>query len=334
MPVLDVRSPSEYASGHVPGAHSLPIFNDDERAQVGICYKQKGQAKAIRLGLSLVGPKMAELVAQADVLSAGEPLEVYCWRGGLRSQSMTWLLETAGHQVTRWEGGYKSYRHRVLDTWFQPRPWVVLSALTGSGKTEILRAMDMMGAPIFDLEGLAHHKGSAFGHIGESLQPSNEQFENDGAQQLTQLPTNTALWLEDESRSIGQIWLQNAFFDLKKAAPLVVLQRSRENRLDHLVDLYGQASPEALGEVFPKIAKRLGHQNTQWALDALNSGDLRSAADLALHYYDRTYTESLEKRKEQILTTVDVTDLSFEDAAAHILEQTQPMIRTWLTHHV
>ncbi len=330
MPILDVRSPSEYAAGHVPGGISLPLFSDDERAQVGICYKEHGPEKAIRLGLSLVGPKMADLVAQADALGQGEPLEVYCWRGGMRSQSMAWLLNTAGHSVCRWEGGYKAYRRRVHESWFQSRPWVVLSALTGSGKTEILRAMREMAAPVFDLEGLAQHKGSAFGHIGESHQPNTEQFENNGAVCLDSLPANAAIWMEDESRSIGRIWLQNPFFDLKKAAPLVVIVRSRANRLDHLVDLYGKDSTRELSDVFPKIAKRLGHQTTQWALDALNAGDLRSAADLALKYYDRTYGESLEKRKDSILATINVTDLTFEDAAAHILEETQPILHTWL----
>ena len=117
----------------------MPLFSDDERAQVGICYKEKGQGEAIRLGLSLVGPKMADLVAQADLYAAEGPLEVYCWRGGMRSQSVAWLLQTAGHAVKRWEGGYKAYRGRVLDSWCGDHTWVVLSGLTGSGKTEILR---------------------------------------------------------------------------------------------------------------------------------------------------------------------------------------------------
>ena len=142
--------------------------------------RKRAKSEAIRLGLSLVGPKMADLVAQADQHAAEGPLEVYCWRGGMRSQSVAWLLQTAGHAVKRWEGGYKAYRGRVLDSWCGDHPWVVLSGLTGSGKTEILRHM-AAHAEVLDLEGLAHHKGSAFGHVGEDDQPTNEQFENDGA---------------------------------------------------------------------------------------------------------------------------------------------------------
>ena len=329
MPVLDVRSPGEYAHGHAPGALSMPLFSDDERAQVGICYKEKGQAEAIRLGLSLVGPKMTDLVAQADLHAAKGPLEVYCWRGGMRSQSVTWLLQTAGHAVKRWEGGYKAYRGRVLEIWCSDHPWVVLCGLTGSGKTEILRHM-AAHAEVLDLEGLANHKGSAFGHVGEDEQPTNEQFENDGAQCIQALDPSLPWWIEDESRSIGRIWLQHGFFDRKKEAPLIIAQRSRENRLDHLVALYGQASREDLAAVFPKIAKRLGHQNAQWAVDAVLAGDLGSAADLALQYYDRTYSESMAKRQDYILAEVDVTDCTFAEAAEKILRETSTPLQTWI----
>jgi len=177
---------------------------------------------------------------------------------------------------------------------------------------------------------LAHHKGSAFGHVGEDDQPTNEQFENDGAQCIQGLDPHQAWWIEDESRSIGRIWLQHGFFDRKKEAPLIIAQRSRENRLDHLVALYGQASREDLAAVFPKIAKRLGHQNAQWAMDAVYAGDLRSAADLALQYYDRTYSESMAKRQDYILAQVDATDCTFAEAAEKILRETQTTLQTWI----
>jgi len=247
----------------------------------------------------------------------------------MRSQSVAWLLQTAGHSIKRWEGGYKAYRGRALETWCGDHPWVVLSGLTGSGKTEILRHMASQGQ-VLDLEGLAHHKGSAFGHVGEDDQPTNEQFENDGAQCIQGLDPHQAWWIEDESRSIGRIWLQHGFFDRKKEAPLIIAQRSRENRLDHLVALYGQASREDLAAVFPKIAKRLGHQNAQWAMDAVYAGDLRSAADLALQYYDRTYSESMAKRQDYILAQVDATDCTFAEAAEKILRETQTTLQTWI----
>ncbi|MFZ9732902.1 MAG: tRNA 2-selenouridine(34) synthase MnmH, partial [Schleiferiaceae bacterium] len=220
MPLFDVRSPAEFAHGHVPGAVSLPLFSDAERAEVGTVYKQQSPAKAVRLGLKFAGARMADLVAEVDARAKRDtsPVEVYCWRGGQRSGSVAWLLRTAGYEVERWEGGYKAYRHRVLESWAQPRPYVVLAGLTGSGKTEVLRALHELGGPVLDLEGLAHHKGSAFGQIGELPQPTNEQFENDGALRLAELDGQPRIWIEDESRSIGRIWLQQSFFDRKKQA--------------------------------------------------------------------------------------------------------------------
>ncbi len=209
MPIFDVRSPSEYACGHVPSAVSVPLFSDEERAEIGTVYKQKSEAKALRLGLKYAGLRMADLVAQVDAIAKRDqsPVEVYCWRGGQRSGSVSWLLRTAGYEVLQWPGGYKSYRHGVLESWASPRPYVVLAGLTGTGKTEVLRAMMAQGAAVLDLEGLASHKGSAFGQIGELPQPSSEQFENNAALKLAELEGIPRIWIEDESRSIGRIWL-------------------------------------------------------------------------------------------------------------------------------
>ena len=140
MPIFDVRSPSEYANGHVPGAVSVPLFSDEERAEIGTVYKQKSEAKALRLGLKYAGLRMADLVAQVDAIAKRDPspVEVYCWRGGQRSGSVSWLLRTAGYEVLQWPGGYKSYRHAVLESWASPRPYVVLAGLTGTGKTELV----------------------------------------------------------------------------------------------------------------------------------------------------------------------------------------------------
>jgi len=329
--LLDVRSPTEYDKGHVPGAQSLPLFSDDERAQVGICYKEHGQEAAIRLGLKLVGPKMADIVARADELiaSSDQPAEIYCWRGGMRSASVQWLLETAGHRLTRWEGGYKSYRHRAHQSWASPPPLVVLSGLTGSGKTEVLRAMSQR-VQTLDLERLANHKGSAFGALGEEPQPSVEMFENLGAQVLQTMDSNEHLWIEDESRSIGRVYLPDAFFDVKKTSPIVVIQRSDEERVDHLTQLYGQANPDLLADSFDRIRRRLGDLRTNECIDAVRAGDLAIAAKEALHYYDRTYYESLERRKAQILCELPAHGMSWESIADMVIEHTTPLLQN---HH-
>ena len=320
MPVIDVRSPAEYAQGHAPSAASVPLFSDAERAEIGTLYKQQSPAKAVRLGLKYAGLRMADLVAEVDALAKRDPspLEVYCWRGGQRSGSVAWLLRTAGYDVSRWDGGYKAYRGRVLESWAADRPYVVLAGLTGSGKTEVLRALHELGGPVLDLEGLAHHKGSAFGQIGELPQPTNEQFENDGAVRLAELEGEARIWIEDESRSIGRIWLQQSFFARKKSAPVVLLERSLDERIDRLVAAYGQASRAELSETFMRIAKRLGDQNARSAVDHVQQGNLADAARIALHYYDRTYAESVAARTETITARLDGSGKSDAEVAREL----------------
>ncbi|MFM8565041.1 MAG: tRNA 2-selenouridine(34) synthase MnmH [Bacteroidota bacterium] len=321
MPVLDVRSPAEFAEGHASGAYSVPLFSDAERAEIGTVYKQQSPAKAVRIGLKYAGLRMAELVAEVDALVKRDssPLGVYCWRGGQRSGSVAWLLRTAGYEVNRWDGGYKAYRGRVLECWGTARPYLVLAGLTGSGKTEVLRAMRDLGGPVLDLEGLAHHKGSAFGQIGELPQPSNEQFENDGALRLAELDGQPRIWIEDESRSIGRIWLQQSFFAHKKSAPVVLLERSLDERIERLVAAYGLASRDELAETFVRISKRLGDQNARAAVDHVRQGNLSDAARIALHYYDRTYAESVAARAETITARFDGTGKSDAEVAHELL---------------
>lgn len=320
MPLIDVRSPAEYAQGHAPAAASVPLFSDAERAEIGTVYKQQSPAKAVRLGLKYAGLRMADLVAEVDALAKRDPspLEVYCWRGGQRSGSVAWLLRTAGYDVSRWDGGYKAYRGRVLESWAANRPYVVLAGLTGSGKTEVLRALHELGGPVLDLEGLAHHKGSAFGQIGELPQPTNEQFENDGAVRLAELEGEARIWIEDESRSIGRIWLQQSFFARKKSAPVVLLERSLDERIDRLVAAYGQASRAELSETFMRIAKRLGDQNARSAVDHVQQGNLADAARIALCYYDRTYAESVAARTETITARLDGSGKSDAEVAREL----------------
>ncbi|MBK8554971.1 MAG: tRNA 2-selenouridine(34) synthase MnmH [Lewinellaceae bacterium] len=210
--LLDVRSPGEYAQGHIPGAFSFPLFSDEERARVGTTYKQANPEAALLLGLDLVGPKMGHFVVEALKLSRNKKLAVHCWRGGQRSKSMAWLLRLAGCDVVTLNGGYKAFRHEALDQYhLHPYNLRVVGGRTGSGKTKVLQALRDMGEQIIDLEGLAHHKGSAFGAIGEQEQPSVEQFENDLFFALRALDPQKRIWIENESRSIGRVYIPTGF---------------------------------------------------------------------------------------------------------------------------
>jgi len=178
LPVIDVRSPGEYDHAHIPHAINIPLFDNEERAKVGTRYKQVGKDSAVLLGLELVGPKLADFVKKARRLNlTGQEVLVHCWRGGMRSGSFAWLLNTAGIKARTLEGGYKAYRSQVLAAFAEPAR-MIYGGKTGSGKTEILHELAKQGEQVIDLEALANHKGSSYGAIGQEPQPSSEQFEN------------------------------------------------------------------------------------------------------------------------------------------------------------
>ena len=223
--MFDVRSPAEYAAGHLPGARSMPLFSNEERAAVGTVYKQQGQLPAITLGLEMVGPKMAGFVRQAQAaVGEGGRVGLYCWRGGMRSGSVGWLLGQAGFQVSILKGGYKAY----------PKPGTGptgKSLAVAGGRRPHRQRKDRTcstpwptcGEQVIDLEGLAHHKGSAFGGIGQPPQPRVEMFENELATRLLALDPGRPIWLEDESQSIGHVFIYGPFFAQMQAAPLIKL---------------------------------------------------------------------------------------------------------------
>ncbi|NVO84832.1 tRNA 2-selenouridine(34) synthase MnmH [Hymenobacter terrestris] len=295
-PILDVRAPVEYTQGHIPGAVSFPLFTDEERARIGTTYKQQSQDKAVLLGLDLFGPRMSQMVKLAGKLASNKQVRVHCWRGGMRSGAVQWLLELAGFKVQLLDKGYKDYRHWALAEFEQPRTMWVLGGLTGSGKTDVLHALAAQGQPMLDLEGLASHKGSAFGSIGQPEQPTQEQFENDLASQLAALSAEAPFWVEDESRGIGRVAVPGGLFEQLRMAPLVVLEIPREVRVAKLADEYGRQDPAALAASILRIRKRLGGLATKEALSAIGENDMPKMVSLVLDYYDKTYSHGLDGR--------------------------------------
>jgi tRNA 2-selenouridine synthase len=295
--VLDVRTPAEYQRGHIPGAVNLPLFTNEERSVIGTLYKQQGREPAVLKGLEFVGPRMRAIVESVRTLAAGKPVMVHCWRGGMRSNSVAWLLQTAEMQVDVLHGGYKAFRQFVLGIFEQKFPFIVLSGATGTGKTAILQSLKQAGEQVVDLEGLAHHKGSAFGHLGEANQPTQQQFENELALQLLQLNRHQLIWLEDESRYIGSCCLPEAFWRQKTAAPILLLNMPRELRVQRLMGDYAHFSMDDLRDATQRLTERLGGANTKHALSLLEQNNLPAFTDFLLqHYYDKLYQYGLEKR--------------------------------------
>ena len=338
-PVIDVRSPGEYLHAHIPGAVSLPLFSDEERKVVGTLYKQQSREAAIKAGLDFFGVKMKGMVEAVEAMLANTEAPsgnvehapqsncvlVHCWRGGMRSGAVAWLLDVYGFKVYTLAGGYKALRNRVLKQFLKHQDLKILGGYTGSGKTPLLHTLKSKAIPVIDLEGLANHKGSAFGAIGEDPQPSQEMFENLLAFELMKKATGKAVWLEDESQRIGKLIIPNAFWEAMRNSPVYFLDIPFDERLNYLVTTYGSFDQGMLAESIERIQKRLGGLETKNALRFLSEGNTRDCFDILLKYYDKLYHKGLHNRKnyESLLniipcsgvnSTVNANKLSFQEA--------------------
>lgn len=296
LKVLDVRSPGEYAQGQIPGSINLPLFTDEERRQTGIMYKNAGREAAVLEALGFVGPKMQPFVKVARKHAVSKKIMVHCWRGGMRSESMAWLLSTAGLEVYLLRGGYKAYRKYIRESWNHPSNLIVLSGKTGSGKTEILKQIEQKGFQVLDLEQFARHKGSAFGAIGENPQPSNEQFENNLADAWLKMNFEAPIWVEDESRFIGRVNVPEPLYQQMQKARTICIDIPKSLRIERLIVDYAQHPKELLIESITRIGRRIGGQHLNAAIAGIEKEDFAAAIDIVLTYYDKTYEFDLERK--------------------------------------
>ena len=321
--IVDVRTPSEFAQGHWPGAVNIPLFTDDQRHQVGLTYKQQGRLEAIELGLQLCGPSLSELSAALTAAASGpsNPLRIYCWRGGMRSNSMGWLAGLSDHPVTVLKGGYKSYRRWVLNRFEESWPLRVLGGRTGTGKTDLLLELNRQGVGVIDLEGLASHRGSSFGNLGLPPQPTSEHYENKLAESLEALRDsgNQEIWLEAESIQVGRCRIPKGLFDQMQTAPVLEIQRSDQERVEQLVRVYSCHEQAELRQATERIQKRLGPQRTRQALDAIDSKNWAEACQAMLSYYDSCYDRELERSPAR--ASVNLEGLNSRQAARLLLDQ-------------
>ena len=297
--VLDIRTPAEYKEGHLPNAISFPLFNDEERVIVGTIYKQQGRDTAVLKGFELVGPKLKDFVLQARKHNGA--LYLYCWRGGMRSNSMAWLLQTAGREVYVLEGGYKSYRAYGKEVISNRLKLIMLSGPTGSGKTEILHQLALLGHQVLDLEGLANHRGSSFGGIGQPPQPGTEQFTNLILEKITGFDLSDPIWVEGESQAIGKVIILKELFSQMNRCTTIRIDPPKSERIDRLLHDYAGFPKEELQISIEKISKRLGGKDTQETLEALSAGDYRKVVEITLAYYDKSYDYSMARRDTKMI---------------------------------
>lgn len=318
-PLADVRTPAEFDQGHIPGAYNIPLFSNEERIQVGTTYKQIGREEAILLGFDLTGSKWSGFIRRALEIAPGKKIGVHCWRGGMRSGAMAWALSLYGFEVYLIEGGYKSYRKWVLEQFEIPSQLWIIGGMTGSGKTKILHELRKKGEQVIDLENLAQHQGSSYGSMNKPGQPTQEQFENNFAGQLKDLDRQKRIWVEDESLTIGKIFIPNPFWHQMKDAVLINLIVSLEQRVQSLVQEYGALEKEFLIECTERIHKRLGPLQTKQAVASIREDRIEDSVRLVLVYYDKTYRTGLAKRRPERLFSLDITTLDATGSAEQIL---------------
>ena len=327
IPVVDVRSPSEYSYGHIPGAKNIPLFSDYERDAVGKLYKAAGREAAILRGLEMCGPDLHSKLNDAVTLSRDGRLLVHCWRGGMRSEAMAWLFSLAGLECQILNGGYKSYRSHVLEYLGESRKYIILGGLTGSGKTDLLKYIGIKGEQFIDLEGLACHKGSAFGSLGQPPQPSSEHFANILTDKISKLESNNVIWLEDESKNIGSVFLPDNFYFNMQGSPVIALIADVKTRMPRLLEEYSEYEPEELKKSVMKISRRLGGDNTRESIESIDSGDFTRAIEITLTYYDKTYMYGLNRRPAGLIHYVYTDTSDTASNAEKILAEAKKIFR-------
>ena len=299
LPILDVRSPGEFQQAHIPKAFSFPIFTNEERKMIGTAYKQTSREKAIKIGLDFFGKNLVSFIERTETIlkensSTTREVIVHCWRGGMRSSAMAWLLNLYGFKVYLLIGGYKTYRHWVLKQFENDFPLHIISGCTGSNKTGLLHELKKQNHAVIDLEGLAKHKGSTFGNLDEHPQPTQEQFENHLAEELHLAfqNNNQTIWIEGESQRIGQVNLPNVFYKQMLSKATSKLDIPFDERLEHIMQEYGKYDVEKIEKAIIRITKKLGGLETKNAIEFLKAGDLKNCYSIILKYYDRLYRKS------------------------------------------
>lgn len=315
--IIDVRSPAEYEKGHILGAKNLPILDNEERAIIGTTFKKKGREEAILQGFALAGPKFESFMRKAIELVPERKVRVYCWRGGLRSNIASWLLQMVGMQVFLLRHGYKAYRNKVLETLQFKSPIFMVGGMTGSAKTLVLHELKNADEQILDLEYLASHKGSAFGRLGQPKQPGDEQFTNLLAGEISKLDISKPVWIENESRYIGYLKIPDVIYENMRKAPVFEIELPSEERIRYLLIEYAQFPVEDLIECTSKLAKKLGGLRLKQSIDFLKEGNFYEWMKMMISYYDENYSYSNSLRNPSL-----IYKLSFEKMDVNEMMQT------------
>ncbi|HEX8964089.1 MAG TPA: tRNA 2-selenouridine(34) synthase MnmH [Rhodocyclaceae bacterium] len=329
--VIDARSPSEFADDHVPGAISCPVLSDEERARVGTLYKQVSPFEARKVGAVLVARNVARHIEEnfLDKPRDWKPL-VYCWRGGQRSGAFTHILREVGWNAHRLDGGYKSWRRKVLDD-LQVLPsglqFRIVAGATGSAKSRVLEALAAQGAQVLHLEALAAHKGSVLGDLPDAPQPSQKTFETRLHEALLGFDAARPVFTEAESRRIGSVYLPDAMLAAIRAGQCLRIEATPEARVEFLLRDYAYflADPARLAAKLELLRVQQGHETVDHWLALAAAGNFRQLVrELLERHYDPHYARSSTKNyadytAASAYATADLSPAGIEDLARRIL---------------
>ena len=316
---IDMRSPAEFAIGHILGAINIPIFSNEERAKVGTLYKNVSAEQAKDLGLSIASGKLPDLVSQIRILyKTGRPVIVYCWRGGMRSKSIVSVLNLMGIQVFQLIGGYKAYRRHVLDSLlnFTINPKIiVLCGSTGVGKTSLLQLLAEKNIPIIDLEKLANHRGSVFGQVGLGQSTTAQFFDASILMELVHLNTEPYIIVECESKRIGNVYLPDCLYQAMQTGIHILVNTDMETRISRLIAEYTDLDETTTKQIISSLkalSKRIGIKKMSKLLSDFDSGEIRTVVrTLLVDYYDPLYGyEKLDQNNYNLTVNCDDLDLA------------------------
>jgi tRNA 2-selenouridine synthase len=333
--IIDVRSPSEFAEDHIPGAINCPVLDDQERIRVGTMYKQVNAFEAKKVGAALVAKNIAKHIEQhfLDKPREWKPL-VYCWRGGNRSGSMAHILAKIGWPVVQLDGGYKNYRQHINEALPAIAPhiqWRVICGTTGSGKTRLLQTLQRQNAQVLDLEELAAHRGSVLGHLPSQGQPSQKMFESSIWHCLRHFDFDRPVFVESESKKVGNLRVPDAIIETMRASPCIALELPTEQRVALLMQdyLHFVDAPEALNNRLDCLVSLHGKDKIQEWKDLANQEQMHTLVrELLEKHYDPAYLKSISKNFPQStgamrLSQMNITQEDFNASARRILDQIQ-----------
>lgn len=333
--IIDVRSPSEFAEDHIPGAINCPVLDDQERIKVGTLYKQVNSFEAKKIGAALVAKNIGRHLEQLflDKPKNWKPL-IYCWRGGNRSGSMAHIFAKVGWPAAQLDGGYKSYRQHVnhtLPDLTAPIQWKVVCGSTGSGKSLLLQILADKGAQVLDLEKLAHHRGSVLGRMPSGEQPSQKNFESQIWDSLRQFDTSKTVFVEAESKKVGDLRVPDSIIEKMRLAPCINLELSVAHRIALLMEDYAHfvQDTDQLNEQINCLSALYGKaQITAWT-DLAKQGNLQQLVqELLLQHYDPSYRRAIDRNFVQIKSAPQFTinydtPTAFSDLADLLIRESQ-----------